>query len=144
MERARTATNELDDSVAEIPPENGSQVGQDDRTATNESYDSWVVVVRGRQVERRGKPTNESYNSLVVEMGCMVRGGKPPTSRLTCWWRRWVARWWYMAGGCKGEETPPAVAVAAAAAAVAVALLLLLVVVVMVVDVVISRHSGCW
>ena len=30
-----------------------------------------------------------------------------------------------MAGGCKGEETPPAVAVATAAAAVAVALLLL-------------------
>ena len=138
MERARTATNESDDLVVE----NSSQVGRDDRTAINKSYDSLVVVVRGRQVERRGKPTNKSYNSLVVEMGCMVRGGKPPTSRMTCWWWRWVARWWYMAGGCKGEETPPAVAVATAA--VAVALLLLLVVVVMVVDVVISCHSGCW
>ena len=80
----------------------------------------------------------------MVEMGCVVRGGKPPTSWMTRWWWRWVARWWYTAGGCKGEETPPAVAVATAAAAVAVALLLLLVVVVMVVNVVISRHSGCW
>ena len=44
MERVRTATNELDDSVAE----NGSQVGRDDRTATNKSYDSLVVVVHGR------------------------------------------------------------------------------------------------
>ena len=95
MERARTATNESDDSVVEM----GSQVGQDDRTATNESYDSLVVVVCSSQVERRGKPTNESYNLLVVEMGCVVRGGKPPTSRMTRWWWRWVARWWYAAGG---------------------------------------------
>ena len=42
------------------------------------------------------KNTNESDDSLVVEMGGQVVGV----------WEGW---WWYAAGGWKGEENPPAV-----------------------------------